>query len=129
MHRFVPHTGELQLELEAPDEAGLLAEAAHALAELLDGGTGWAATRELHVVAADRPALLAEWLGELVFLAETEGFVPERVVELHLAERSLRAVLAGRTGTPSPLVKAVTYHDLVLEERGGSWFGRVVLDV
>ena len=129
MHRFVSHTGELQIEIEAPTEAGVFGEAAHALAELIDGGPGEPATRDVHVDAADRTTLLAEWLSELVFLVETEAFVPERIVELDLADRSLRAIVGGRTGTPRHLVKAVTYHDLALESRDGGWFARVVLDV
>ncbi len=40
------------------------------------------------VDAADRPALLAEWLAELAFLAETEGFVADRVETLELEERA-----------------------------------------
>lgn len=129
MYRFVPHTGEMQLEIEALTETGVFADALHALTELLDGGPGEAATRELHVDAADRTTLLAEWLSELVFLAETEGFVPDRIVELDLADRSLRAAVSGRTASPRHLVKAVTYHDLALEARDGGWFARIVLDV
>ncbi|HEU6446115.1 MAG TPA: archease [Gaiellaceae bacterium] len=129
MYRFTSHTGEAEVEFEAPTEAGVFAEAVHAFAELLDAGPGKAATRELHVDAADRTTLLAEWLGELVFLAETDGFVPEHVVELDLADRSLHAVVTGRVARPRHLVKAVTYHDLSLEERDGGWFARVVLDV
>lgn len=84
---------------------------------------------EIAVSAPDRPALLAEWLSELVFLAETEGFVPERVVHFELVESSLLASVEGRRGTPRHLVKAVTYHRLELSEKDGRWQGRVVLDV
>jgi SHS2 domain-containing protein len=129
MYRFVSHTGEVEVELEAPTEAGVFTEAVHALADLVDGGRGEATTRELHIDAADRITLLAEWLSEFVFLAETEGFVPERVNELGLADRSLYAAVAGRTTEPRHLVKGVTHHDLALEERDGGWFARVVLDV
>ncbi|HUP32827.1 MAG TPA: archease [Gaiellaceae bacterium] len=129
MHRFVAHTGEVQIEIEAPTEARVFAEAARALAEMIDGARGQAAVRELHLDAADRTSLLAEWLSELVFLAETEAFVPERIIELDLADRSLHATVGGHTGTPRHLVKAVTYHDLTLEDRDGRWFARVVLDV
>jgi SHS2 domain-containing protein len=64
-----------------------------------------------------------------VFLAETEGLVVEELLDLELDERSLRATVAGRTSAPRQLVKAVTYHDLVFEQRDEGWFARVVLDV
>ena len=87
------------------------------------------ARHEIAVSAPDRPALLVEWLSELVFLVETEGFVPERVVEFELADSALRASVEGYRGTPPHLVKAVTYHRLEFAEKDGRWQGRVVLDV
>jgi SHS2 domain-containing protein len=129
MHRFAAHTGEVQIEVEEESAARVFAEAALALAELIGAEDGEPATREVRVAASDPATLLAEWLGELAFLAETEGFVAEKVLALELADRSLHASVTGRTSAPRPLVKAVTYHDLVLEQREGGWFARVVLDV
>lgn len=129
MHRFVAHTAEVQLEIEAASEEGVFADAALAFAELAGGVGAEPATREVRLEAADRATLLVDWLSELVFLADTDGFVADRVVELELGEGSLRATLAGRVGTPRQLVKAATYHDLVLDRRGDGWFARVVLDV
>ena len=45
------------------------------------------------------------------------------------ADRSLRAVVSGRTGRPSQLVKAVTYHGLELREEADGFRARIVLDV
>jgi SHS2 domain-containing protein len=73
-------------------------------------------------------ALLATWLDELVFLAETEGLVPERA-DLALEGLELSALVRGRRGDPRPLVKAVTLHRLRLKHEDGVWRGRVVLDV
>jgi SHS2 domain-containing protein len=131
MYRFVEHTGELELELEAATEAGVFAAAAAALRELLAGEDEHGPV-ERHTVALsapDRAALLADWLSELVFLAETEGFVPERVPELALSETALTATVEGRRGSPPHLVKAVTYHELQLAPTNGGWRGKIVLDV
>lgn len=71
-----------------------------------------------------------EWLQELVYLAENDGFVPERVVEMDLADDSLDAVVAGQRTTPQTLVKGVTYHRLEFEQDGEkTWHARVILDV
>lgn len=130
MYRFVEHTGELEIEFEAATEPAVFAEALAALHELLGEGRGEAGERrEIVLSAPDRSALLAEWLSELVFLAETEGFVPERVEQIELTERQLTATVAGRRGNPPHLVKAVTYHRLGLGPTDGGWAGRVVLDV
>jgi SHS2 domain-containing protein len=132
-HRWIEHTAELQLELHARSEAAIFGQAVHALRELLeeDEGppTGGRTERTVEVEATDRGALLAEWLAELVVLAETEGIVPEEARNLVVGEDSVTAVVVGRTSEPRHLVKAVTYHDLELHRDRDGWRGNVVLDV
>lgn len=113
----------------------MLEDALAALSELLaePGAEGEPARREVAVQAHDRPALLAAWLEELVFLAETEGFVPRTVEALALAADRLEARVAGVLDDPPHLVKAVTYHRLAFARDGADparpWRARVVLDV
>jgi len=131
-HRWIEHTAELQLELHARSEAAIFRQAVLALRELLeDDGpvTGDRAERSVEVEATDRGALLAEWLAELVFLAETEGIVPDEARDLVVGDDSVTAVVVGRTCAPRHLVKAVTYHDLELHRDRDGWRGNVVLDV
>jgi SHS2 domain-containing protein len=129
--RWVEHTAELELEIEAPSEADIFREALAAYAELVAdrGGSGREIEEEIQVQADDDAMLLAEWLGELIYLGETEGFVPERIGSLDLEEGRLLALVAGRVGEPRPLVKAVTLHRLELRPDDGAWRARVVLDV
>ena len=127
-YRWVEHTAELGLEVEARTQELVLVEAMQALAELLDGAPGERETREISLERADPPALLVAWLEELLFLADTAGFVPAEA-ELDLRARALHAVVRGRVTEPRPLVKAVTYHDLVFEPAGEGWRAKVVLDV
>ncbi len=49
-----------------------------------------------------------------VFLAESEGFVPERAESVRLSNYEASGVVTGRLGTPPHLVKGVTYNDLEL---------------
>lgn len=128
-HRFVEHTGELELRVEAPTEAGVFEQALAAFCTLVDGEGGVPARHDLDLTAADRALLLVAWLDELVFLAEVEDFVPDRVVSLAFEDDRLRATVEGRRGRPAHLVKAVTLNSLELREEGGSWHARVVLDV
>jgi SHS2 domain-containing protein len=106
----------------------VLHHALRAFAELAGPATGEAQVHEVELAAPDLAALLAQWLEELVFLAETERFVPEEA-EIVLRNTSLRATVRGRADEPRPLVKAVTYHGLEFAHEGGSWRARVVLDV
>lgn len=130
MYRWVEHTAEIELRIDAPTEEALLADALDAFRELVGREpAGEPARHDVVVVGSDRAVRLADWLEELVFLAETEDFVPERLAELDLAGDELRARVEGRRGRPAHLVKAVTYHGLAVEERDDGWHARVVLDV
>jgi SHS2 domain-containing protein len=130
--RWVDHTSEVELELAGESREEVFREALAALADLLgaarDGGDGWE-QRRVDVAAADPPALLAVFLEELVYLAEVHGFVALEAPELEVGDGHVRAHLRGRVGEAPPLVKAVTYHRLLLEEEASGWTGRVVLDV
>ena len=130
MFRWVDHTSELELEIEAPSEEAVFAEALAAFAELVGDGSGEPASHEVEIEADDHALLFVEWLSELVYLAEAEQLVPERVTSLELEGRWLRATVEGRRGQPRDLVKAVTLHRLELQpdDRVG-WRARVVLDV
>ena len=133
MYRWVDHTAELELHVEAATEREIFLEALAALGELLgertELDTAQPARHEVHASAPDGATLLAEWLGELAFLAESEGFVPERVDELELSDDQFAATVSGRRADPPHLVKAVTYHRLELRESDHGWHARVVLDV
>ena len=134
---WVEHTGELELEIYAPDERAVFAEGFEAMRELLAGDEraelvgagGEPVTRQVELAGSDRAALLADWLAELAVLGETEGLVPERLRDLELTSDGVRATVEGHSGSPSHLVKGATYHRLAFEPSDGDWFARVVLDV
>ena len=129
-YRWIEHTSELELELEASTEQGVFEAAFEAMRDLLsDGETPDRLEIPVRLGGRDRAALLADWLGELAFLAETRGVVPDRLSLLELDEGGLRALVQGWEGTPPHLVKGATYNRLRFERAGAGWRARVVLDV
>ena len=124
------HTAELELVVEAESERDVFAEAARAFGELVDRGEGGDPTAHVVAVEArDLGSLLVDWLEELIFLADTQSFVPERVPSLELECGRLRALVEGRRAALAPLVKAATYHGLHFSRADASWRAQVVLDV
>ena len=96
MHRWVDHAAELELELEATSERGVFEEALAALGGLLAERAGGderrgavPARHQVSASAPDRATLLAEWLSELAYLAESEGLRPAPG-RAHGAERATR---------------------------------------
>jgi SHS2 domain-containing protein len=131
VYRWVEHTAELELRIDAPTEEGLFADALAAFVELVDdeGGPD-SEERKIELEGDDRGLLLADWLNELVYLADVDRFVPGRLSELELDGGRLRATVRGRRGDPRPLVKAVSLHGLEYEHEGETgWRARLVLDV
>lgn len=88
----------------------------------------------LSVAAVDRDALVVDWLNELLFRYETEGFLPKELnVSVDEAGNALEARCVGEQADPErhslhPAVKAATYHALQVEH-DGDWRIRVVLDI
>ena len=130
MYQWRSHTAEIELAIEAETPEDVFADAVTALGELiaLDRERD-KLQRQVTLDAPDRAALLVEWLEELIFLADTDSFVAERVDDLRLEDSSLRATLVGCRARIEPLVKAATYHGLEFAPRDGDWHARVVLDV
>ena len=129
-YRWIEHTGELELELAAATERGIFESGFEAMCDLLSNGESPERLEiSVQVEGRDRSALLADWLGELAFLAETRGLTPDRLSLLELDEGGLRAMVQGWEGAPPHLVKGATYHRLSLAPTDAGWRARVVLDV
>lgn len=137
MRRWVEHTGEVELEIDASSERDVFVDALAGLAELLGGedeggagpGADAQATYDVVLHAGDRPGLLVAWLEELLWLSERDRVVPERVSELTLGGDRLQAKVLAARRPPRPLVKGVTWHELRFERHGDRLHARVVLDV
>lgn len=137
-HSFEEHTSEVELRVRAPSLPALFARAGLALAELMLGEDAdltppreGAVSDAVVVTAADREALLAAWLDELIFRAEKHKAVFTR---FHLGRVDERELAAELTGLPEPVlktgVKAATLHRLrVAQDEDGAWSATVVLDV
>jgi SHS2 domain-containing protein len=130
-YRWVEHTAEVELELDSATEEGVFGDALMALAELLseEQPAGDGVSFDVSLAGEDRALLLADWLDELVFVAETEGLVPLGIVRIELDGARLSATVIAAPGNPSPLVKGVTHHRLSFERMGERFGARVVFDV
>jgi SHS2 domain-containing protein len=132
-HELADHVSEVRLRVRAGSLGELLAEAGRALGELQLRGadvTPYGPWRHLSVSASDRSVLLADWLNELIFLAEAERWVGlDFEVESAEDGRVEARVWGVRLERAPGLVKAATLHGVRVDEVAGGVEGEVILDV
>jgi len=91
-------------------------------------------SREVVLAASDLEHLLVKWLAEVLYLYDGEKFVSREFSVSQLRQDFLRATVLGETFVAEKHVtrldvKAVTYHQLVVEETNTVSRIRVFLDI
>lgn len=134
-YEVLSHTADTGVEATAPTCAELIDEIATGMFALMALVDPCPSTGEVEVEAAASTLedLVVDILSELLYESETRdmilcGFVTELVGTTRARTRA-DGVRLSEVEATGPAVKAVTYHDLMVEERAGQWFGRVYFDV
>lgn len=138
--RMLDHTADVGFEVEAGSLAALFEGAAKGLLEVMFEGPLEAepdGERRLRLEAESLETLLVRWLDELAYLVQTRGEVPLGT-EVLLGRTPAGWRLEARLATVpfdrvadrfAGEVKAATYHGLEIEQAGGRYRARVILDV
>ncbi len=131
-YREVEHTADRALRVWGYELEDLFAGAAKGMYSLMADLDGLVATdwREIRVEAWDPPALMVDWLNELLFITEMEGlvFVDSRIESL---DETVLVARAGGIAAPitKAHIKAATFHDLEFVRDGPGWSTVITLDV
>jgi SHS2 domain-containing protein len=130
---LLEHTAEAKVRVRAPSFGELAAEAGRALARIQLGRAPTPPTgawRTIEVHSTDREALLVDWLNELIFLAETERWVPAEFQVVGDTGSMLRVLARGVSVEEAPArVKAATFSGLHIRRIPGGLEAEVVFDV
>jgi SHS2 domain-containing protein len=136
---FFDHTGDVGIDLEAAGLDELFREAALAFTATVSepGDVRAAEDLAIRLESGELDLLLHDWLSELLFRFDTDGFLARAVaVQLRAVAAGWRldAAVVGERGAGdrlpiNVLVKAVTYHALDVRETPTGWKARVVLDI
>jgi riboflavin kinase/FMN adenylyltransferase len=131
-YREIEHTADRALRVWGYELEDLFAGAAKGMYSLMADLDGLVATdwREIRLEAWDPPALMVDWLNELLFITEVEGlvFVESRIEAL---EETVLVARAGGSAAPitKAHIKAATFHDLKFVRDGPGWSTVITLDV
>ncbi len=135
LFREFEHTGDIGIEVEAPDRTGLFARAALALGRLMVAPDGIAPneSRTVETSAGNDDDLMHDVLSAVLNVFLADGFI---WCETHAAEipGGIALTLRGERFDPQrhqflTEIKAVTYHELKVERTDAGWRARIIFDV
>jgi SHS2 domain-containing protein len=135
-YRLITHTADLGIEVRGKDLPDLFVQAGWAFFDIMMEARriDLKQERTINVTAPDREALLVAWLGELLYLFETQHLVFGKFLIQSMTPQSLRALGSGelfdlKKHHLKSTIKAVTYHQLRIWEEKGGWRARVIFDL
>lgn len=135
-YTFIDHTADFGIRVVGADPGALFENAAGALFDLLvDPGEVADGTRmDLEVSGEDYADLMFNWLRELLYLWTGKALLGKRVAIGAITENGLFARVWADPHDPERHrlvneIKAVTYHQLLVEERPEGWVAQIIFDV
>ena len=128
------HTAEVGLRIQADSPEQLFACSAQGMFSLLRVAPDTTRPATQHVVTVDSidgESLLVDWLSELLYLHETTGALFTECTILRWTPTHLEAHVTGYPPAAPPAVhiKAVTYHQLMLQANADGWTAQIYFDI
>jgi len=138
--RVLEHTADVGFEAFGRTKEEVFANAGRALFNLMVDLDSICPRQGLRIEAsasasdADASGLLVNWLSEILYLYDAEGWLLRDFEIRSLDNRSISAVARGEQFDRARhqiklLVKAITYHQLGLEETTSGWRAQVYVDI
>jgi SHS2 domain-containing protein len=134
--RLLEHTADMGIEAQGEDLATLFRQTALGLRQIITSCTDIQPQQEffVEVQARDREELLINWLSELLFLFEVWQLLPAEFVIDSIDDCRLQAWVRGESldferHYLEREVKAVTYHQIKVEQVVDGWRAQVFVDL
>ena len=133
---ILEHPSDLGIEAHGNSLQEVFQNAAYGLMSVIAGSSKiqLCQQRQVSISGMDRENLLVRWLTEVLYLYDAMKFLTAEVKFETLNDTTLKAVLLGEPYDLSRHelkldIKAITYHQLKVEERHGLWLARVFVDI
>ena len=130
------HTGDIGIYVYANSIVELFENAAKAMFDLITdlNQVHLLQTQTIEITAMDQEELLVNWLSGLNFLFQTKFFLGHEFHVVTFTHTTLTATVTGETrhADRHPIdmeIKAVTFHNLKIEQTANGWVGRIIFDI
>ena len=135
-YRVFDHTADLGMEIYGRTARDLFSNAAFAVFDIITdlNQVSSRETRNIVVEGSGWEDLLVNFLREVLYLFNGEGFLSKECVVRAIDEVCVEGMMSGERFDPSrhrinKEIKAVTYHQVTVRETPELWMGRVIFDV
>jgi SHS2 domain-containing protein len=136
LYEIFEHTADLGLRVRAASLEGLLTEAARGLFAMVvedPSAVQPAVFRDFQISGSDPTYLFFDWLNELLYVCDTERLAFSQF-DVRLTGDGLAATARGEPLDPARHcltheIKAITYHELKVEQTDDGWLAEVIVDI
>ncbi len=134
--KVLDHTADLRIKVRGKDMKGLFEQAALAMMQvMISSKPGGEVNRmKLSLDAEDPAELMVLWLGEILYLFEGEKKVVIGLEIESISPADLNATLETVSFDPNCHevvceIKAVTYHQIEVVDKGNCWEAKIIFDL
>jgi len=135
-YELIDHTADFGMQVYASSVKDLFQHAALALMDqLLEAAKPCEQqTQQLSVAGSDWPDLMVNWLREILFLWDGNERLVRSVQIENIVHNKLDAQVQTEAFSPQHHVikteiKAVTYHQIQVVDRGHQWEAKIIFDI
>jgi len=130
-YQVIEHTADLKIKVFARTKKELFSNFLLALSEILVREKGGKKVkRNIEVHSFDFPALLVDFLNQVIFLSQTNKEFYDKIQIKEFSEKKIKGFLFGRKIERfKEDIKAATYHDLEVKKNKNLWEAVVLFDV
>jgi protein archease len=132
----IEHTADIALKVRGRNMNEFFVNAAKGITSLMAGEQSvecfveCSIEKQLELKAIDIETLLVDWLSEFCYWAESEALLFKEIQINQISHNSLKATLIGSQVTSiAKLVKAVTYHNLNINQTENGYETTITFDV
>lgn len=132
-YTIIDHEADIGLEIYGRNLEELFTNAAEGLFHLIIEGDDIRPEKGKRLKIVKDGELLINFLNELLYLWDTEGFIPKEF-SIKIEDETVKGSVIGGLFDPTRLrvkqeIKAVTYHRFSLTEEKGIYKARIILDL
>jgi len=135
-YEFINHTADIGIKIWGESLKELFENAAYALFDIIAELNKVKAKNfiEVKIEGEKIDELLADWLRDLLYKFNGEGYLLKKFKVEEVSEKGLKAEVGGEKldlarHSLKREVKAVTYHGLTVKRRDKRWEAQVIFDV